>query len=100
MQWTSTVSAASDLEAAVAETAGRLRAELAGQEPDLLVAFVSEHHQDAYEHLPALLGRCLPSGVLLGCSAGGVIGGGHEVEGRPGLAITAAVLPGVDLIPL
>src|SRR5262245_24721633 len=100
MQWASTVSGAPDLAAAVGEAAGVLHAGLAGQTPDLLVAFVSEHHQQAYEQLPALLGRHLRARVLLGCSAGGVIGGGHEVEGRPALALTAAVLPGVDVTPL
>jgi small ligand-binding sensory domain FIST len=37
--------------------------------------------------------------VLIGCSAAGVIGGGQEVERRPGIAISAAILPGVDIIP-
>jgi len=31
----------------------------------------------------------------VGCSAGGVIGGGHELEDQPGLALSAAVLPDV-----
>jgi len=100
MRWVSTVSEAPDLDAAVVEVAGAVRAALDAQEPDLLLAFVSEHHRDDYERLPTLLGRHFGTGVLLGCSAGGVIGGGHEVEGRAGLSLTAAVLPGVDVTPL
>ena len=38
-------------------------------------------------------------GVLIGCSGGGVIGDGREVEHRPGLAMTAAALPGVEITP-
>ena len=37
----------------------------------------------------------LGGGLLLGCSAGGVIGGGRELEEQPGLSLTAAALPGV-----
>ena len=35
----------------------------------------------------------------MGCSGGGVIGAGREVEHRPGFAMTAAHLPDVDLTP-
>jgi small ligand-binding sensory domain FIST len=35
--------------------------------------------------------------VFAGCSAGGVIGGGHEVEHRPGLSLMAASLPDVEM---
>jgi small ligand-binding sensory domain FIST len=100
MRWVSTVSGEPDLAAAVLEAASTLRAALAGQDPDLLVAFVSEHHRGAYDRLPALVARHFGSALLLGCSAGGVIGGGREVEGRAGLSLTAAVLPDVDVIPL
>ena len=36
---------------------------------------------------------------LIGCSAGGVIGGGHEIEQRAGVSLTAAALPNVEAIP-
>jgi small ligand-binding sensory domain FIST len=42
----------------------------------------------------------LPSALVVGCSAGGVIGAGHEVEERPALSLTAAALDGVQLNPL
>jgi small ligand-binding sensory domain FIST len=42
----------------------------------------------------------LPHRVLIGCTAGGVIGGGREIEQRPGLSLTAASLPGVAITPL
>ncbi|MFW6175108.1 MAG: FIST signal transduction protein, partial [Chloroflexota bacterium] len=40
-----------------------------------------------------------PGATVIGCSAGGVIGGGHEVEKAPGVALTAASLPGVKITP-
>src|SRR5204863_162585 len=36
---------------------------------------------------------------LIGCTAGGVIGGGHEVEERPAVSLTVAQLPDVDVTP-
>ena len=36
-----------------------------------------------------------PEATILGCSSGGVVGGGREVEGRVSLSLTAAVLPDV-----
>lgn len=97
MKWVSTVSDEPGLAEAVREVAVHTRSRLGGESPDLVVVFVSEHHRDDYESLPDLLAAEMPTGLLVGCSAGGVIGGGREVEKRPGLSITAAVLPEVEL---
>jgi small ligand-binding sensory domain FIST len=43
--------------------------------------------------------REFTSGLLIGCSAGGVIGGGTEIEQQAGVSLTAAVLPQVQLTP-
>ncbi|GIT58384.1 MAG: hypothetical protein Ct9H300mP19_03320 [Dehalococcoidia bacterium] len=45
------------------------------------------------------MNKKLGAKVLIGCSAAGVIGGGQEVERRPGIAISAAILPHVELTP-
>jgi small ligand-binding sensory domain FIST len=100
MRWGSAVSTEASLEAAVDEVARAVRPQLGGERPDLAVVFASEHHRPAYDRIPALVGASLAPGVLVGCSAGGVIGGGREIEGRPGLSLTAARLPGVTLTPL
>lgn len=84
---------------AVEEASTAIRDGLDGERPHLLVAFVSPHHADAYGDLPGFLTEALSPAALIGCSAGGVIGAGHEVEKEPGLSLTAAVLPGVDLKP-
>src|SRR5207237_10846389 len=36
---------------------------------------------------------------VIGCTAAGGSGAGHEVEGQPALSLTAAALPGVDVQP-
>jgi small ligand-binding sensory domain FIST len=99
MHWSSAVSDEPILEAAVAEVAAELLDELGEQPVDLAVAFVSHHFAARYAELPKLLRAGLPHRVLIGCSAGGVIGGGRELEGRAGLSVTAAHLPGVMISP-
>jgi small ligand-binding sensory domain FIST len=96
MKWASTVSTEPKLEDAVVEVVSRVL-QVLGQSPDLAAVFVSEHHREHYERLPVELASRLRARVLLGCSAGGVIGGGREVEQAPGVSLTAAVLPGVTL---
>lgn len=99
MRWGSAASTAPDLAAAVDEASAVVREALAGAVPDLAVAFVSPHHAAAYADLPGLVRAALGGGLLLGCSAGGVIGGGRELEDQPGLSLTAATLPDVVVTP-
>jgi small ligand-binding sensory domain FIST len=49
--------------------------------------------------LHEVLRRSLGPETLLGCSAGGVIGGGEEVERFPAVTLTAARLPDVTVRP-
>jgi len=100
MRWASTVSRQADLAAAVAEACGTIATTLGEEQPDLVVAFVSHHHATGYDRVPELVRAHLRGGLLIGCSAGGVIGGGHEVEEAPGFSLTAARLPDVTITPL
>ncbi len=100
MQWASAAADDAEIEPAVERAASALRAQLGACPADLVVAFVSPHHADAYARLPELLASRLGTATLIGCSAGGVIGGGREIEQRPGLALSAAYLPGVTVQPL
>jgi small ligand-binding sensory domain FIST len=81
----------------VQQAAAQVFEELGRQEPDLLIAFVSAEHLAGFAALGALLAREFESAFLFGCCAGGVIGGGRELEDRPALSLTAAVLPDVKL---
>ena len=100
MKWASAGSAEPVLQAAVRATTASVREQLGGDAPALVVAFVSEHHRQHYDRVPELLAAELGPGLLVGCSAGGVIGGGREIEQSPGLSVTAAVLPNVQVNPL
>ncbi len=98
MKWSGSLSQASSLRDAVAECGEAIRKDMDGLEPDLLMVFVSPHHEASYEELPGLVRKEIGSGMLLGCSGTGIIGDGREVEDRPALSITAAHLPDVDIL--
>ena len=57
MRWSSAVSTAVPLEAAVREVTATVARELDGARPDLAVVFVSEQHQGEYERAIAELSK-------------------------------------------
>lgn len=99
MKWASSLSTARSSVAALDETTAALRTQLEGDPPHLLLLFVSSHHAMAWTSIAEMLRDRFPTSLLLGCSAGGVIGAGREVERTAALSLTAAVLPGVELHP-
>ncbi|HCI85464.1 MAG TPA: hypothetical protein DHV68_01330 [Dehalococcoidia bacterium] len=99
MQWSSAVSDSASFTEAVNQASEQILANLDGRSPDLAIVFISSHHRPSYFTAPEVLSEALGAKVLIGCSAAGVIGGGQEVERRPGIAISAAVLHGVDISP-
>jgi small ligand-binding sensory domain FIST len=92
MSWTSAIGLGARLEDAVAELADQVGA---AREPahDLVVAFVSAAYGTAVERLPQLLRPLVGDCLLLGCNAGGLIGGGSEEEDEPGIALLCGRLP-------
>lgn len=97
MKWASALSQEPETATAVGAAAAAVARQLGDDEADLVIAFVSPHHADAYDALPAGIRAAFPRALLVGCSASGVIGDGREVEERPALSLTAASLPGVQL---
>jgi small ligand-binding sensory domain FIST len=99
VKWISTLSDAATLPQALEEVASAAEQSLKGQKPDLCLVFISSNFLSGYEAvLPFLRARLGPR-VILGCSGGGVVGSGREIEHQPALAITVAVLPDVTLTP-
>jgi small ligand-binding sensory domain FIST len=97
MRWASSLSRETGVGAAFAEAAQALEEQLEGDAPDLLFAFASPDHAAGFERLATQAAQRFPRALLVGCTASGVIGDAHEVEGGPALSVTAAVLPGVEL---
>ncbi len=97
MRFASAVSLNPETAAAVDELIAQIVSQLGSMEPDLALVFVSPHHRSAWSELGAEIRRRLGGVPLVGCSAGGVIGHGREVEEAPGLSLTVAAMPGVDV---
>ncbi len=99
MKWASAASDSESFEEALDSCASILNDSLGTDQPDLLVVFASPHHSDYFDNLPKSLRSKIDAANMVGCSAGGVIGNGREIEQRPGLSLTGAVLPDVDIVP-
>jgi small ligand-binding sensory domain FIST len=97
LRFASAASELMDSDAALHECLAALGEQLKGGRPDLLFLFASPHHRDAYAFLQESLLEDLQPGHLVGCSGGGIIGGGRELEDVPGLSVTAAFLDGVKI---
>lgn len=107
MKWSSFLSQALSFEEAIKEAGKSVTASLYGlssgaivpKEVDFAAVFVSEGWESRYLDLLKVLRPSLSAKVLIGCSGGGIIGGGEEVEHQPAISINAALLPGVKLYP-
>ena len=84
------------------ETAGAAREvcrALSGVEPDLAVVFASHHHGPEFEELLEEFRTRLNPRNLIGCTGEGIIGPDREVERSPAVAVWAAKMPGVKILP-
>jgi small ligand-binding sensory domain FIST len=86
-----------ELKRAIEECAKQLKKDV--KNPDLVVGFIAPQFRDFFDSVPELVQSAIGSGVFLGCSAGGSIGGGKEVEQKPCVAFTAAELEDVVVKP-
>ena len=99
MRWGSAVSDSASLTEAIEQASETVLDQLDGRPADLVMTFVSFHHAPSFYSVNELLQKYFGDAVIVGCSGSGVIGGGNEVERRPGVAIAAASLPGVSITP-
>jgi small ligand-binding sensory domain FIST len=99
MQWASALSSLPSLYQALDACVAQIKTQMEGRSADLVMAFISPGFSGNFQWVAPFLAERLPSGIFLGCTGGGIIGGGQEVESMPSLALVAASLPGVDLYP-
>ncbi|MCA9484407.1 MAG: FIST C-terminal domain-containing protein [Nitrospina sp.] len=97
MKWSSSISTETKLDKAVADATDAIRKDMGDLPIHLTVVFVSPHFKAQYDLIPNLIRERLSPGILLGCSGGGIIGGGQEVEHKPAFSITCAHLPDVEV---
>ncbi|MEX2291313.1 MAG: FIST N-terminal domain-containing protein [Mycobacteriales bacterium] len=86
-----------DLLHAAEEATARALVPLGGRAPDLLCVFVAGADPEDVAAAFGHAAQVSAAGATIGCSAGGVIGGAHGVEGRAAVSVFAAVLPDVRL---
>ncbi|HJN77564.1 MAG TPA: FIST N-terminal domain-containing protein [Myxococcota bacterium] len=96
MRWLSLLSTRTDTAAALEELVRGLKGL---PDPTLLIVFLSPHHVESAAVIAEVLSECCGSATLIGCSGGGIIGGGREVEKAPALSVIAACLPDVACRP-
>lgn len=72
---------------------------LAGTRADLVVLFVAAQFEDDIPRIVERASDRAEDAVVIGCTAGGVIGASSEVEDAPAVAVWAAALPGAGVQP-
>jgi small ligand-binding sensory domain FIST len=99
VKWATAISRRTSFDDALLECARDVREALGPGPVTLALAFVTPHFAEFYEGLHETLMKSLGPETLLGCSAGGVIGGGEEVEQLPAVTLVVARLPDVAVRP-
>lgn len=97
MIWNSALSIEPSPARAIEIAARNAVAPLQGTPPDIAFFFIGGYNTSDYEKAGAAALDATGARHLLGCTAGGVLGGGHEVERRPSVSVTVASLPDVAL---
>ena len=98
MKWASAISDNESLKDAIEECCDNIRNEMEGATTDLAVTFISPHFDDQYDFVVELVKQGLGAGTVFGCSGGGIIGDGREIEQRAAVSVTAANLPNVEIV--
>lgn len=99
MRFISAVTHETDPDMAAASLLAGIGERLGESRIDLIVVFLSPHFAAAAPMIGARLREAFSPAVMLGCTAEGVIGSAHEIEGTPAISVIAAHLPGVTLTP-
>ncbi len=72
---------------------------LAGARADLLILFISPQFEGELERILERAVEHAEDAVIMGCTAGGVIGATSEIEDAPAIAAWAASLPSTGVVP-
>ncbi len=99
MHFASAVTTHRDIDRAACALADEIQAQLAGASIDFAMAFFSASHAPVAPAGADRLYTALNPGVLLGCTAEGVIGKLAEIENQPAISIVAGHCPGLRLTP-
>lgn len=97
MKWISTVQVSDSIAQGLRDAVTHLRRQWGDETADLAFLFVSPKFRQELIDLWPLLRRELPVKTVIGCTGGGVIGGGQEIEDKSAVSLTCAQLPNVTV---
>jgi len=97
MRWVSTIHEGSDLGDAAASALVTIRRALRDAPVDLVLIFATGEHGEGLRELGRVFRQELAGATVVGCTGGGVLGDGRELESGHGLAVLAGSLPGVQI---
>lgn len=68
-----------------------------GDDATLVTVFATSDFRNEAAALGRLVGDATGAGALMGCTAAGVVAGGHEIEFAPAVSLWASLMPGVTV---
>ncbi|MFA9477633.1 FIST N-terminal domain-containing protein [Phycisphaerales bacterium AB-hyl4] len=98
MHFASALTSTADTFAAGDEIVETLGRQMTG-EVDLMTVYLTPDHREHLSNLYDRLQQTFKPRVLIGCTAGGVLGGPREVESGPAVSVLAATLPEAHIQP-
>lgn len=97
--FSSSLSTLADSQAALEEASNALREGLGGEDPDLVLAFVSMEHGSEFRSFARRIRAQTGARTLLGCTGQSVVGPDSEVEDGPAIALWAVSCPELRIQP-
>jgi len=94
MHWASAAASGTDLAEILDTALTRVQRSLSDDRADLVFLFLAAEHAGRAEEALAAVRSALGEPHVLGCGAGGVIGGGREFEHVPAISLLAGRIPG------
>src|SRR4051812_41366207 len=99
MKWYSSLQISDSFSKAIEDASLDVRKHWDKSSADLGFLFVSSQFRQQIVDMWPTIRKELPVKHIIGCTAGGVIGGGHEVEDKAAVSLTVAELPNVNIQP-
>lgn len=99
MKFASAAVSQGSVDCCLSELFDRVAQDVAPDEADLAMIFVTAHFEDEFDLIRQTLTQRCPGAVRLGCTTEGVIGGRFEFERMPAISLMLARMPQVRLGP-
>ncbi|OVE77985.1 hypothetical protein BVX98_01530, partial [bacterium F11] len=99
MKWVSSLHISNSFEKSLRAIGRDLKKKLGRKKANFGFISISYAFREEIVDLWGPMRKELPIETVIGCTAGGVIGGEHEIEDQAAISVTAAILPKVKIQP-